>query len=213
MGGCPSPRVTTPKDMIREVGTEADKRLREASRRRVDDELREKVAEARKLIYEKGYVINSEKVENLLKPRSLAPTENAFSERLAQFLFQVYDMLVVDQLHEVELGVWKALIIHLIRILNTMDASKTQEFNARYDSLHFRARSTHSLFFTRFRQVSPFGRDTIRHFGYNVSEMKSPAARDFEDILQVYIHLMSFNGVLGLTVWLSVLYSMLRRSS
>lgn len=82
-------------------------------------------------------MINSEKVENLLKPTLLVPTENAFSEQLAQFLFQVYDMLVVNQLHEVKLGVWKVLIIHLICILNTMDASKTQKFNAQYDSHPF----------------------------------------------------------------------------
>lgn len=36
-----------------------------------------------------------------------------------------------------------------------------------------------------FRQVAPFGRDTIRKFSDNVSEMKKLAARDFEDILQV----------------------------
>ncbi|KIO16447.1 hypothetical protein M407DRAFT_86006, partial [Tulasnella calospora MUT 4182] len=36
----------------------------------------------------------------------------------------------------------------------------------------------------RFRQVPPFGRDTIRRIGYNVSELKQLAARDFEDILQ-----------------------------
>ena len=29
----------------------------------------------------------------------------------------IYSLLVVDLLHEVELGVWKALFIHIIRIL------------------------------------------------------------------------------------------------
>lgn len=38
----------------------------------------------------------------------------------------------------------------------------------------------------RFRQVPTFGRFTIRRFHNNVSEMKKLAARDFEDILQVY---------------------------
>jgi hypothetical protein len=37
----------------------------------------------------------------------------------------------------------------------------------------------------RFRQVPTFGRDTIRRFGRNVSDMKKLAGRDFEDILQV----------------------------
>lgn len=36
-------------------------------------------------------------------------------------------MLVVDQLHEVELGVWKALFVHLIRMLHAF--SKTIKKN------------------------------------------------------------------------------------
>jgi hypothetical protein len=40
-------------------------------------------------------------------------------------------------------------------------------------------------FMTRFRQIQTFGRDTIRRFSDNVSEMKKLAARDFEDLLQV----------------------------
>jgi hypothetical protein len=32
-----------------------------------------------------------------------------------------------------------------------------------------------------------FGRDTIRRFSSNVSEMKKLAARDFEDLLQVCV--------------------------
>ena len=38
---------------------------------------------------------------------------------------------------------------------------------------------------TRYRQTPTFGRDTIRMFSTNVSEMKKLAARDFEDVLQV----------------------------
>lgn len=37
----------------------------------------------------------------------------------------------------------------------------------------------------RFRQIPSFGRDTIRRFSSNVSELKKLGARDFEDILQV----------------------------
>ena len=37
----------------------------------------------------------------------------------------------------------------------------------------------------RFREVPGFGRDTIRRFGRNVSEMKQFAARNYEDLLQV----------------------------
>lgn len=38
-----------------------------------------------------------------------------------------------------------------------------------------------------------FGRDTIRRFASNTSEMKKMAARDFEDILQVRFDFL-FNG-------------------
>jgi hypothetical protein len=37
----------------------------------------------------------------------------------------------------------------------------------------------------RFRQIPSFGKDTIRRFSNNVSELKRSAARDLEDILQV----------------------------
>jgi hypothetical protein len=39
----------------------------------------------------------------------------------------------------------------------------------------------------RYRQIPTFGRDTIRKFCTNVSEMKKLAGRDFEDLLQVSI--------------------------
>jgi hypothetical protein len=41
-------------------------------------------------------------------------------------------MLVVDLLHEFELGVWKALFIHLLRILEAADPSLSHELDRRY---------------------------------------------------------------------------------
>lgn len=41
-------------------------------------------------------------------------------------------MLTVDLLHEVELGVWKALLTHLIRMLHANGADKVHEFDERY---------------------------------------------------------------------------------
>jgi hypothetical protein len=76
-------------------------------------------------------------------------------------------MLVPDFMHEFELGVWKALFQHLVRILVSHGDGTIQEFNRRY------------------RQVPTFGRSTIRHFSENASGMKKLAARDFEDLLQV----------------------------
>ena len=35
--------------------------------------------------------------------------------------FKLSQMLAVDLMHEVELGVWKALFAHLIRVLHAVD--------------------------------------------------------------------------------------------
>lgn len=43
--------------------------------------------------------------------------QNAFVERLGKDKFNPSNMLVVDLLHEFELGVWKTLFSHLIRLL------------------------------------------------------------------------------------------------
>jgi hypothetical protein len=45
------------------------------------------------------------------------------------------------------------------------------------------------LLLCSFRQIPTFGRDTIRKFRSNVSELKRMAARDFEDLLQVRSHI------------------------
>ncbi|SJL10770.1 uncharacterized protein ARMOST_14164 [Armillaria ostoyae] len=153
MEGCPCPRCKIRKEMTRGVGTDADLKFRKENARQGDNEWRQKVDDAQKLIYEDGY--------RLIAPR------NGFSDIL-DFSGGLDD--------EFELGVWKALLPHLIRILNALGPSKLQEYNE------------------RFRQVPSFGRSTIRTFSHNVSEMKKLAARDFEDILQCC--LPCFEGLL-----------------
>jgi hypothetical protein len=76
---------------------------------------------------------------------------------------------VVDLLHEFELGVWKAIFSHLMRILHAIGGSAVQDLNKRY------------------RHVLPFGKGIIRRFKGNPSAMRKLAARDFEDLLQVRI--------------------------
>lgn len=41
-------------------------------------------------------------------------------------------MLVVDLMHEFELGVWNALFIHLLRILNAEDSTLVHILDQRY---------------------------------------------------------------------------------
>lgn len=75
MGKCPCPRCKILKEDIPDLGTAADMTVRADDIRRDDANRREKIAEARKLIYEEGYVVNSTKVDDILKPESLVPTE------------------------------------------------------------------------------------------------------------------------------------------
>lgn len=94
-------------------------------------------------------------------------------------------MFVVDLMHEVELGTWKHLFIHLLRILDAKDPSLLYEVDSRLAPVTISADYCINYFFSRFRKVPSFGCDTIRRFSSNTSEMKKLAARDFEDILQV----------------------------
>jgi hypothetical protein len=60
--------------------------------------------------------------------------QNAFSEKLGCLGFNLFIMLVVDLMHEFELGVWKALFVHLIRILSSACAGDelVHELDRRY---------------------------------------------------------------------------------
>ena len=99
-------------------------------------------------------------------------------------------MLVVDLMHEFELGVWKTLFAHLIRLLYAAGNGSDKlvvELDYRYVSLwyYYSELCLTSWALTSYRQISTFGHGTIRKFAANSSEMKKLAARDFEDLLQV----------------------------
>jgi hypothetical protein len=49
--------------------------------------------------------------------------QNAFSDRLAPLGYDFFSMFVVDLMHDVELGDWRALFVHLLRILEAVDAN------------------------------------------------------------------------------------------
>ena len=125
---------------------------------RVDDlNRRSRIKAAREIIYLKNYKVDSKAVEDLLREDSLVPTavcvclfavnvgvdilsrQNAFSEKLAPLGFNMFNMLVVDLLHEVELGVWKAVFIHLLRLLDCHGECLKHELDRRQaliESLH-----------------------------------------------------------------------------
>jgi hypothetical protein len=57
--------------------------------------------------------------------------QNAFSDKLTPLGLNMFDMLVVDLMHEVELSVWKAVFIHLLRLLDCHDENLKYELDQR----------------------------------------------------------------------------------
>ena len=155
----------------------------------VDDCVRQsRIKSAHAHIYDSTLGVMSTAVESLLKDQSLVPTsvsyccftlslslnhghplKNTFSNRLSHLGFNLFCMLVVDLMHEFELGIWKALLTHLIHILSAAEVGDilVSELDHHY------------------RMVPTFGGDTIHKFASNTSEMKRMAACNFEDVLQV----------------------------
>ncbi|TFK81507.1 hypothetical protein K466DRAFT_531692 [Polyporus arcularius HHB13444] len=162
---CPCPRCKINKDKIIEMGTRADDYRRNHTR--VDDnDVLWRIKLARQWIFEKGMPLTSVYLQRILGPLSLTPTRSAFSIRLREHNFNFYTLFAPDFLHEVELGVWKSIFTHHMRILHAAGGDKIQKFNK------------------RFRLVPTFGRSTIRKFSRNVCDQGKLAARDYEDRLQ-----------------------------
>jgi hypothetical protein len=74
LGACPCPRCMIPLACAHHVGLVRDKVQRSTLIRIDDDRRRHLVAVARRLIYEKSYLVTGAAVEGLLKPESLVPT-------------------------------------------------------------------------------------------------------------------------------------------
>ena len=55
--------------------------------------------------------------------------QNTFSKKLRKYGLNVYSLFIVDFLHKFELGVWKAILIHLIRIMYAQGESTVTKFN------------------------------------------------------------------------------------
>ncbi|RDB21901.1 hypothetical protein Hypma_011139 [Hypsizygus marmoreus] len=165
----PCPRCLIPKSLVYRMGMAQDRNQRTSLRRTDNPIRRRRVSTARSLIYKDNYAIDSAPVERQLKETSLVPITNAFSECLSDFDFDLFAMMVIDLMHEIEAGSWRSLFIHLLRILECIGEHLVWELNR------------------RFRATPSFGRDTIRRFMNNISELKQLAARDWEDMLQCAI--------------------------
>jgi len=133
------------------MGTTADLQNRITLQRVDDGARRAKIAKARKWIYENGAGIDGTKVKTKLDPESMVPTtvrvswcclivfdvllvfpfQNAFSKRLSDFGFNYFLLYLVDLLHEFELGIWKNIFIHLLRMLYAHGGEAIQTLNER----------------------------------------------------------------------------------
>lgn len=78
-GTCLCPRCKVKKGNIHHMGTASDRATREETKRVDDDNRRQAVQSARDLILKKGIVVNGQRVEALLSPDSLVPTQVCLS--------------------------------------------------------------------------------------------------------------------------------------
>ncbi|KAG2336252.1 hypothetical protein BDR05DRAFT_978825 [Suillus weaverae] len=165
MGSCPCPHCFVLKVSFGFLGLFRDMRDRVASLRAYS---LARVSEACDLIYQWGNTVDGSKVQMTLRQGSWVPTMNALVDKLGPLGFDAFRILVVDFMHECELGTWKALFVHLVHLLYALPGG--DGLVARLDN--------------RFRQVPSYGNGVIRRFANNTSEMKRLATRDFENILQ-----------------------------
>ncbi|OCH83665.1 hypothetical protein OBBRIDRAFT_765060 [Obba rivulosa] len=126
---CPCPTCHVEKSNIASMGNKSDMKQRKDHPREDTARVRDKIAIARKWVFECGYALSSKRLGRVLDYASLIPIQSAFSQRLSSFGFNHYSLLVPDLLHEFELGVWKAVFTHLMRILYAAGGDKIQEFN------------------------------------------------------------------------------------
>ncbi|KAG2337754.1 hypothetical protein BDR05DRAFT_978379 [Suillus weaverae] len=112
MGWCPCPRCLTPKCSFSLLGLARDMKNRLTN---IHSYAMARVMKAREFIYQSGNTVDGTKVDDTLGEGSWVPVLVTLI-----YFFNIIDpfcMLVVDFMHECELGTWKALFTHLIRLL------------------------------------------------------------------------------------------------
>ena len=75
-------------------------------------------------------------------------------------MFNIFSILLPDLLHEFEIGTWRALFIHLLRILQSIDGGLLTELDRRYVYLRYNRSRSDPL-------ISKFSGNTIIWQGYN----------------------------------------------
>ncbi|KAI0694638.1 hypothetical protein C8T65DRAFT_584885 [Cerioporus squamosus] len=114
------PECLIPKEDIHKMGTVNDMKNRTRLRRKLADDrfVEATVRTAREKIFEQGAAPEG--------------ATSAFASKLAQFGLNIYAILVPDLMHEFELGVWKAVFTHLVRVLIAASGDRIQQLDERY---------------------------------------------------------------------------------
>ncbi|THU76429.1 hypothetical protein K435DRAFT_813415 [Dendrothele bispora CBS 962.96] len=146
------------------LGTVNDFKMRISRQRHDSIHHQAKVRNARKLIFQDGYGVESMAVKGILDIESLTPIQNAWSLRLYEHGFDHFLMHPSDMLHMWSVGKEKDIFAASVRLLYTCSDDLVTEMDQ------------------RFRQVPTFGKRVVRKFRNNVSAMKKLAGRDYNNI-------------------------------
>ena len=133
--------------------------------------------------------------------------QNTFSERLSPLGFNLFVMFLLDIMHEFELGVWRALLIHLLHILQAADKTLVHELDHRYVAHHLQrtfcfivANVSPNSFVTYVRRhgtpqgrLTPFANDSLYPyqpllFGLHISSWDNHLAQHVVKYSHVEIH-------------------------
>ncbi|KAJ3716383.1 hypothetical protein C8R42DRAFT_697896 [Lentinula raphanica] len=120
---CLCPWCLILKEDISKLGTKRDMKNRIKKLRRDGLQLQARVDKARKLIFEKGFGVESTAVKNLLDSESLTPVKVltiCVNLSFIEHNFNIFKLIPVDELHEFELGKWRDVFVHLLRILQDL---------------------------------------------------------------------------------------------
>ena len=144
-GYCPCPWCIIPKSKFWQVGWWNDIKARVSQ---AHTYMQDKIVVARDAIYQLGAPIKGVTVERLLKDCSLVPTlvspsgvledseltyqKNAFTECLSPLGFELFPIIVVDFMHEFELGILKNVFKQLAQILHAIAPANIARLNEQY---------------------------------------------------------------------------------
>lgn len=108
LGRCPCPRCLIPLDRVANMGMRRDMAQRRTLARIDDVKRRDRIETAREKIYEKGYVVDSRAVEDLLQEDSLVPTAVRAFSTMIDFNAHAFSECIFKQAS----GIWFQHVRH-----------------------------------------------------------------------------------------------------